>query len=267
MFDIYTLIDPRNNTPFYVGYSKNRETRFKQHLREKNTRNFRKVKLLNDLVSLGFDFSDICLLEQKVDTIDEARELEILTISKYGRLDKNEGTLVNHTDGGDGTALPGKLNPMFGKDSPFKGRHHNNESKKMISEAQKNYWKAKSEDEKIELLQPLWDKAVEARLGSTHSDETKEKIRQKALGRKATENEKQVRKERMLANPSNVKQYKIVSPEGNEYLATNGLRKVCDSLDLDPAAAKSFQRLIRKGLHTAKMKSSCVYGWEVFLIS
>jgi len=156
---------------------------------------------------------------------------------------------------------------MFGKESPFKGNHHNDESKKLISEAQKNYWNKKSEVEKIELLQPLWEKAKKARLGSKHSDEAKEKIRQKALGRKATDKEKQNRKDRMLINPTNVKHYKIISPEGNEYISTNGLEKLCKQLGLASHAHKAFQGLVRANRYTARLRNSCVYGWKVFLVN
>ena len=37
-------------------------------------------------------------------TPEKAKEKEIYLIKKIGRRDLNEGTLVNHTDGGDGTA-------------------------------------------------------------------------------------------------------------------------------------------------------------------
>lgn len=89
-------------------------------------------------------------------TKSEASEIEVTLISWYGRKDLSTGTLVNMTDGGEGTIgqkhseerkkaasirVSGENNPMFGKHgelNPSFGIPCSNERKDKISKATKD---------------------------------------------------------------------------------------------------------------------------------
>jgi len=61
----------------------------------------------------------------------EACDLEIARI-KFWR--ESGADLANIAAGGNGCVLFGKDNPQFGKPSPFKGRKHSDEAKRILSE-------------------------------------------------------------------------------------------------------------------------------------
>ena len=89
MYVIYKLIDPRDKIPFYVGYTKDQEKRFKQHVyeTEKNqTPNWKRNMKLLELIKLGYSYNDISIVESVVETVDLARDEEIKV--NYGK-DRN----------------------------------------------------------------------------------------------------------------------------------------------------------------------------------
>jgi hypothetical protein len=89
---------------------------------------------------------------------DEAYAKEIFIVALYGRKDLGTGTLVNMTDGGDGS-------------SPSE------ETRKKISEAQKG--KTPSEETRKKLSESLKGEK-NPRFGKKHSEETRKKIREAA---------------------------------------------------------------------------------------
>jgi hypothetical protein len=104
---IYGLIDPRNDSIFYVGFANDLNKRFHEHLntngkkREKNTH---KDNVINKILALGLKpeikILDECEHEYNNKLkICEHERLERYYIQKY----RNEGIkLTNLTDGGDG---------------------------------------------------------------------------------------------------------------------------------------------------------------------
>lgn len=99
------------NTIFYIG--KGTKTRKLDHLKaakfsKRNTHFLNRIrKLLKN--------STPPIIEIISDNLSEAQalELEIELIKKYGRLDRNQGELLNETDGGEGSS--GHISPRKGK--------------------------------------------------------------------------------------------------------------------------------------------------------
>ena len=80
-----------NNTIFYIGIGKDSSRAYSKKKRNKYWKNIvNKVGYAVDILIDG------C-------SIDDAKIVEIGMISDYGRIDLGLGTLVNMTDGGDGT--------------------------------------------------------------------------------------------------------------------------------------------------------------------
>lgn len=150
---LYRHIRLDKNEPFYIGignekrpYEKRRRNKYWQHIIQKT--NYKIEILFNDL------------------TWNEACEKEKEFIKLYGRKDLLLGTLVNLTDGGDGSLNTNSWNK--GKKGLFK---HSEETKKKLSENKKgkpltqnqinsfktrkksNYWLGKklSEEHKLKL--------------------------------------------------------------------------------------------------------------------
>lgn len=92
---------------------------------------------------------------------EDACELEMFLISLYGRKDLGLGTLVNMTNGGDGTygliRSEESKEKMRGENNPFYGKKHSEETRKIMSEYSKTlkgnknhfYGRKHSEDYKI----------------------------------------------------------------------------------------------------------------------
>lgn len=118
---------------------------------------------------------------------DDAKELEMFLISEYGRRDLNLGTLVNLTDGGDGSL--GK------KDS------EETKLKKSISLKGKNLGKIHS----IEAKEKMKLKG----LGRKHTKETKDKIGKwdvnRVSGRKGKTDSKETKRKRIESGAGNKK--------------------------------------------------------------
>lgn len=119
-----------DNSVFYIGIGKQAN-----YLRAKTKHN-RNVYWNRIVSKNGFNYE---ILQDNL-SFNEAKELEVLLISIYGRSDINTGILCNLTDGGEGTLnvyktkeqinkwkasnkgkQNGKNNTMFGK---TRGKHH-----------------------------------------------------------------------------------------------------------------------------------------------
>ena len=131
-FYVYTYSEPANPEPFYIG--KGSGNRVFEHLEtwclhRYQTRFYNK---LNNLLIRGIQ--PIIQFVKENLTEQEAFDLEIILISKYGRLDLSTGCLCNHSSGGEGTS--GHLNG-FGHEVSF-------ETKVRMSEIArgrpKEYW-------------------------------------------------------------------------------------------------------------------------------
>lgn len=123
-----------------------------------------------------------------LDNWDQAKELEIFYIQKYGRMDNKTGVLVNMTDGGDGTL--GIISNVGSKRTPeqrkkisdaLKGRTIDPELvKRMVAARKKNGYgsafKGKKHSDESRNKNRL------AHLGKTASDETKGKMSESSKG-------------------------------------------------------------------------------------
>ena len=122
---------------FYIGIGKQSNRAYSKQ---------RRNKYWNNIVNkVGYKVEII----KEVDSWKDACKLEIELISKYGRKDNNTGSLVNMTNGGDGSKgmseesrnsisekmkiiNSGSNNPMYGKTgnlNSFYGKKHTDESK------------------------------------------------------------------------------------------------------------------------------------------
>lgn len=121
-------------------------------------------------------------------TWDEACELEQLLISEYGRRDKNKGSLVNMTDGGDGTlgyiltqehkniirehGRSRSLEQRLDISKRLKGRKLTDDTKRKISEA--NTGKTRTKEQKLKISEKLLGNKFS--LGHKHSEDAKKKM-------------------------------------------------------------------------------------------
>ena len=110
-------------------------------------------------------------------TEQQAFDLEIELVSKYGRLDEGTGILRNGTDGGEGTSghIPTKERRL----------EQSRTMRKLVEDGKFNYpsdsLKGKTQPkEQVE-------KRIKAHIGSKRPKETGDKIRKKAIGRVQTQ--------------------------------------------------------------------------------
>lgn len=152
-FIVYRHIRLDTNEIFYVGIGKNEKRAFDKTGRNRHWKHItNKTQYKVEIITT-------------VDSWDNACELEVLLIKEYGRRDLKTGSLVNMTDGGEGT----------------QGIIVSDETKKKQSEAKtgkksNNYGNPHSD--KVKLRLSLVNK------GKVLSQETKDKMSQKRLGKK-----------------------------------------------------------------------------------
>lgn len=126
---VYRHIRLDNNEVFYIGIGVSKKRAY-----EKSNRN----KYWSNIVSKTEYEVDIL---KKDLTYDDAKEIEKLLICYYGRKDLGLGTLVNMTDGGEGSpgVIPSKSkrenqrNKMSGVNNPFFSKKHSDLTKNKIS--------------------------------------------------------------------------------------------------------------------------------------
>jgi hypothetical protein len=127
----HTRLD--NNDVFYIGIGISNKRPYEKSNRNKHWFNIvNKTEYEVQILKKDLDYSD-------------AKELEIILIDYYGRKDLGLGTLVNMTDGGEGSpgVIPSKKKrnnqreKMLGNKNPFFNKNHNDETKKRISSTKK----------------------------------------------------------------------------------------------------------------------------------
>jgi hypothetical protein len=137
---VYRHIRLDKNEPFYIGIGAETSRAFDV----KKGRNTYWKNIVNKTdYEVQILFDDL--------TWDEACEKEKEFITLYGRRDLGTGTLVNMTDGGEGTfgAIPWNKG-LVGFGDFNKGRNHNNNTKEKIS--QKNKGRKLSEEHKKAII-------------------------------------------------------------------------------------------------------------------
>lgn len=218
---VYHIINPITFRLFYVG--KGEGSRCRQHLTDKPeyTHNKRLNGYIRNLIKNNTPPTIIKIAENL--TEEYAYELEELEIKKYGRVGFDEnGILLNILESG--------RPPSFrGKDHPFYGKSHTEETKRKISDTKKKQF---SEG----MIHPL--------LGKNHSQETIDKIKKSKKGQRPSEKAIQKSIETRLGKPqtdyqkqkareANEKTWKVITPEGKEVIITN-LRQYSLERGLDP---------------------------------
>jgi hypothetical protein len=170
---VYIHKNPINKEVFYIGQGSKHRGR-NERAYSKNSRS----NWWNYYVS-KYGLPIVEIVADKISK-EEADKLEIELIKIYGRKDINEGTLVNMTDGGDGSGKRSKefceklSIRMKGENHPMWGKKHNkswveNNSKSQIG-------KKLSEETKR--------KMSESRKGQKRTDETKRKMSESLSGEK-----------------------------------------------------------------------------------
>jgi len=193
---VYELIDPRNNEVFYVGrgtLKPNKDgvptypRRCKEHLTEirgKYCTNIFKKRKIEEILNSGFTSYEVNYV-YTTDSFEEILKLEENHIAYYG-LENLTNIRTGGTDGGTGFQ------------SARKGVPRTEETKRKISESLKKVWANQpSPNTGRSLTDEIKQKIYITKekngcfkpennpmFGRQHSNETKEKIRKKAIGKK-----------------------------------------------------------------------------------
>ncbi len=216
IFYVYIYIDPRNNSPFYVGKGHGR--RYFDHLKEKHSCNPFKFNKINKIKKETGEYPESILFKTEL-TEEEAFILEIELIARWGRKNNKTGCLTNLTGGGDGIS----------------GWHHNEEAKKKVSLHQKGIPETEESKRKhaethrnVKKSEETIRKTIESRKwykhseetkknigdgnrGKIHSEESKEKSRQAHLGHKVSEETKRKQSESLKGKKRTEEQKKNIS--------------------------------------------------------
>ncbi len=149
IFHIYYLIDPRNNQPFYIGYTKSEKNRLGRHIKEVNqlknhgkceSNNLLKVGVIRQI--LETNSKPIFKIIESTDNFEKVKELEIEHIEKFGLRILNTGSLTNMTLGGEGSLGKKKSKEELDRrveTRRSRGAWHSEETKKIMSESRKGF--------------------------------------------------------------------------------------------------------------------------------
>lgn len=247
-FYVYQYIDPRNNEPFYVGKGCN--DRCYDHLNNVLNENYveldniEKHKRIKDILNNKQN----PIITKIYDNIEEwlAFGIEKYFIKKIGRKDLGLGPLLNLTNGGDGfTSNDAKIRwsslTVADKKKYYLntlGKYYKNLDEK----AKKSLFLRRAKS-----IQKNWDESPERKkkfslmftgnsnpfFGKTHSVETKQKLSKINKGKILSEQTKNnmadswnKRREKDKTYKT-LKKWKLMSPNGTEYVFTGGLRRFC----------------------------------------
>ena len=164
MYYVYLHIKEDTGQPFYVG---------KGHGNRCIQQDHRNQYWKNIVNKHGFD---VIFLEKNLDE-SVAFELEKYWIERIGRIINNTGPLVNITEGGCGSSGRTWDGSRIGDQNPMYGREHTIETKEKISKTKKG----KSRPEHVQQILRTIGKGktgkLSSRYGTTHSEQSKEKMR------------------------------------------------------------------------------------------
>ncbi len=211
-FYVYALLDPRKPgryeykdicflyEPFYIGKGTGR--RIKNHYYTRNlTPNTPKNQKIKKLFSLNLK-----PIGQKIfDEIENklALTIEEKLIKERGRKDTEKGILTNATDGGEGWK-----NVSFETREKLSKAHtglkRSKEAKKRMSEARKGMKFSKNHKKNLSI----------SRKKRITTDITRQKMSRTSKGK------------------INIKQFKLIDPNGNIYITKNGLTLFCEEHNL-----------------------------------
>ncbi|MBC8427340.1 MAG: hypothetical protein H8D97_00465 [Proteobacteria bacterium] len=124
-FYVYGLYRPNEEKPFYIG--KGHGDRYKKSTFPSKTTNIHKKNIINKIKYSGNKVISKILLENLTEQESFSKEIEL--IKKYGKI-SDGGTLVNYTNGGEGTAGLGKTDEWKRKIGIANtGKKHSDETK------------------------------------------------------------------------------------------------------------------------------------------
>lgn len=168
-FYTYLYLDPKDNTPIYVGKGKGR--RAFRHLRESQN-----PHLHNTLQKRkGEGYITTPIINYEVDE-QTSHQMEMFWIDQFGRADLGTGTLFNLTDGGEGVSGRACSDEVKLKLSLLKkGKPRSPETRAKISAANKAKVFTTEQRENI---------AARNKARGPISDETRAKISAASSGRK-----------------------------------------------------------------------------------
>ena len=264
-FYVYVYIDPRNNEPFYVG--KGRGRRYKHHLNSAKSdlhykeSNRLKINKIRKILGSG--------MEPIIEIFSDLSEndsfiMEMNLISKYGRMDLGTGTLTNLSEGGEGQS----------------GWIPDDDYRKRMSDSTRG--------EKNGMF------------GKNQSNETKEKIKNKALGREVSESTRKKMSDQRIGemngffgkkhtdeslkimsinrkgkckgkDNSGSKKFLFISPEGLDYIIDDGFENFCYNNQLSSGRMKRFMNggkipeCNKSHNMTTQLTINC-FRWEVKII-
>jgi hypothetical protein len=209
---VYRHIRLDKNEPFYIGIGNDAKRAYSKKNRNNHWHN---------IVNIS-DYKVEILLENL--TREEACEKEVEFIKLYGRRDLNNGCLVNLTDGGENivnviytSERKQKMsNSAIGKLNPFYGKHHSEETKKILSK--KASERKITDDVKLKISKSLkGDKNYW--YGKKLTNEHKLKISLKATNRKTSDNKKDKLR---TSSPKRIELYRYIN---NNFYKFDSLRQ------------------------------------------
>jgi hypothetical protein len=238
---VYVYYDTRKDPiePIYVG--KGRKNRYKSHLVNGASNSYLAAKL-NKIKEAGLTpFIDFAATDLSA---EEASLLEIELIAKFGRANKNEGTLCNFTDGGDGTF----------------GYKHSEDTIKLFSEQRKGkkqteaQYKANCERKTSEETKKKLSELFKGH--NFHTISSRQKISQANLGRKLSEETKKLFSEQRKGKKQTEAQYRAnCDPNRNRFSKKikcnnnntiyKSINEAAKDLKLHPSAIGAVARGIR----------------------
>lgn len=230
MYYVYSLIDPRNNKPFYVGKGKKENDRHNDHFAEtlENTTNRAKFYKIQYLKKHGY-IIPVEIIYDNVIIESEAYDLEEVQIALYGRqgYDKN-GILTNIC----------KNN----RPPDWTGR--------------------KQTADHITNRVASYKQTVIEREPFHHSARTKEKIKRFGpdngfYNKHHTTEFKKTHSERMKGNRNNSKSYALTDPDDKTYIVTGKLYAFCVEHNL---VASTIEKMLYNGIIP---KSGKCVGWTI----
>lgn len=210
VYYVYHLVNPITRVPFYVG--KGTRYRCKQHLVDtpETARNKRLNGHIRKLRESGIEPIIIKIKENMMER--DAYELEESEIRKYGRIGFEEGGILMNL------LLEARPPILRGEDNGFYGRHHTEETRRIIGEKNRGLKHTDESKEKIR----------QRHLGVPKSEEHRRKMSENAKGRPVKEETRQKLREHNLQPEvlkknieSKQKVWIVITPDGEELEVVN----------------------------------------------
>lgn len=233
MYYVYELIDPRVNLPFYVGKGKSGRVYF--HLSEKSrakSDNERKFNKIQKIRKEGYE-PEVKIVKY-FDDEEDAYDYEEVLIKKYGRIRYEEnGILTNICESSRPPILKGRTYQEI-----YGDRWEEQIQKRLKTKKERgNYGGVKNHTE--ETKKKISDKVSgknNPSYGVPCSEERKRKISEKAKQRFADG----------VISPT-AKTWKLVSPEGKEYIINGKLKEFCKEHNISYATMTAAIKYNRTG--------------------